>query len=58
MIFVGFGFLMVFLGQHGWTSVGYNYLIAAYCMQLTILGNNFWHMIVVESHLNPIEVNL
>jgi ammonium transporter Rh len=30
MIFVGFGFLMVFLKTNMWTAVGYNYLIAAW----------------------------
>lgn len=30
MIFVGFGFLMVFLKCHSWTSVGFNFLIAAW----------------------------
>jgi len=43
MIFVGFGFLMVFLKNHSWTSVGYNFLIAAYVMQITILVVGFWH---------------
>lgn len=37
MVYVGFGFLMVFLKKHSWTSVGYNFLIAAYACQLTIL---------------------
>jgi len=43
MIFVGFGFLMVFLKTHSWTSVGYNFMIAAYALQLTILSVGFWH---------------
>ena len=34
MIFIGFGFLMVFLKTHMWTSVGYTYLIACWCIQL------------------------
>jgi len=29
MIFIGFGFLMVFLKSHSWTSIGLNFLIAA-----------------------------
>ena len=32
MIFIGFGFLMAFLKTHSWTSVGYNFLIAAYAL--------------------------
>ena len=32
MIFIGFGFLMVFLKTHSWTSVGFNFLIAAYVL--------------------------
>ena len=46
MIFIGFGFLMVFLKTHSWTSVGYNFLIAAYVLQITILMNGFWHQVV------------
>ena len=49
MIFVGFGFLMVFLKNHSWTSVGYNFLIAAYVLQITILALGFWHS-VFEGH--------
>ena len=29
MIFIGFGFLMLFLKSHSWTSIGLNFLIAA-----------------------------
>lgn len=48
MIFVGFGFLMVFLKTHSWTSVGFNFLIAAYALELTIPLQGFMHMAVVE----------
>jgi len=44
MIFIGFGFLMVFLKTHSWTSVGFNFLIAAWVLQLGILMTAFWHM--------------
>lgn len=43
MIFVGFGFLMVFLKSHSWASVGFNYGIAAWALQITILITAFWH---------------
>lgn len=46
MIFVGFGFLMVFLKTHSWTSVGFNYLIAAWAMQISILIVGFWHLVL------------
>lgn len=32
MIFIGFGFLMVFLKTHSWTSVGFNFLIACWAL--------------------------
>ncbi len=32
MIFVGFGFLMVFLKNNSWTSIGFNYLIASWAI--------------------------
>lgn len=43
MIYVGFGFLMVFLRSHSWTSVGYNFIIAAWVCQLTILLAGVFH---------------
>ena len=36
MIFVGFGFSMVFLKTHSWTAVAYNYFIAAFCIQIDV----------------------
>jgi hypothetical protein len=42
MIFIGFGFLMVFLKTHCWASIGFNYLIAAWAIQCTILFYGFW----------------
>ena len=42
MIFIGFGFLMVFLKSHSWASVGLNYVIAAYAVQVSILAHFFW----------------
>jgi ammonium transporter Rh len=46
MIFVGFGFLMVFLKCHSWTSVGFNFIIAAWSIQLCILCTGFWHQVM------------
>lgn len=43
MIFIGFGFLMVFLKSHCWTSIAFNYFVAAWAMQITILLAGFWH---------------
>ena len=33
---------MVFLKSHNWSSIGYNYLIACWAIQITILWNHFW----------------
>ena len=46
MIFVGFGFLMVFLKNHSWCSIGFNYLIACWAIQICILFTGFWHNII------------
>lgn len=58
MVFIGFGFLMVFLKTHSWTSVGYNFLIAAWALQITILVTSFFHMAIVEDHWGKIELNI
>ncbi|NWW75683.1 RHAG protein, partial [Climacteris rufus] len=44
MIFVGFGFLMTFLKKYGFSSVGFNMLIAAFGLQWGTLMQGFWHM--------------
>ena len=43
MIFIGFGFLMIFLKTQSWTSVGFNFLIAAYVLLITIIIAGFFH---------------
>ena len=37
MMFVGFGFLMTFLKRYGYSSVGLNFIIAAYVLEWAIL---------------------
>jgi len=57
MIFIGFGFLMVFLKTHSWTSVGFNFLIAAYVLQIGIIITAVWHMIFAgEFHKISLDI--
>nr|AEA41159.1 Rh-like protein [Metacarcinus magister] len=44
MIFIGFGFLMMFLKRYGLSAVGLNFMIAALCLQWAILVNGFFHL--------------
>jgi ammonium transporter Rh len=62
MIFVGFGFLMVFLKDNSWCSIGFNYLIACWAIQICILFNGFWHSIMMyhedpDFHWHKIQLN-
>ncbi|NWW27639.1 RHAG protein, partial [Falcunculus frontatus] len=52
MIFVGFGFLMTFLKKYGFSSVGFNMLIAAFGLQWGILMQGFWHIEGGKIHVN------
>lgn len=45
MIFIGFGFLMCFIKSHNWGSIGYNYLLACWAIQITILWGHFWQQV-------------
>lgn len=45
MIYIGFGFLMVFLKTSSWTAVGFNYLLAAFAFQWGILVVGFWDFV-------------
>ena len=58
MIFIGFGFLMVFLKTHSWTSVGYNFIISAYALQLTIIVAGLWHSFLVEGEIHKITLDI
>ncbi len=58
MIFVGFGFLMAFLKTHSWTSITFNYLIAAWALQISILLTNFWNRVLVDGFNNKISLDL
>jgi ammonium transporter Rh len=37
MMFIGFGFLMTFLKRYGYSSVGYNFLVAAFVLEWALL---------------------
>ncbi|CAG5131862.1 unnamed protein product [Candidula unifasciata] len=43
MIFVGFGFLMTFLKDYGFSSVGVNLLVSAVCIQWAAIVKGFIH---------------
>ena len=47
MIFVGFGFLMCFLKSYNCGSIGYNYLLACWAIQITLLFGHFWNQVTL-----------
>jgi len=58
MIYVGFGFLMVFLKTHSWTAVGFNYLLAAFAFQWGILVTYFWDRVWPDEEWTAIPLTL
>jgi len=48
---------MVFLKTHSWTSVGFNFLIAAWVLQVGILMTAFWHMLL-DGHWRKISLDI
>jgi ammonium transporter Rh len=50
MMFIGFGFLYVYLKTHSWTSVGINYMIGAWSIQISILYLGFWTAIFTNTY--------
>ncbi|XP_067880484.1 ammonium transporter Rh type A-like isoform X2 [Heterodontus francisci] len=54
MVFVGFGFLMTFLKKYGFSSVGFNLLIAAFALQWGTLMQGWLH----HSDNGKIKVNI
>jgi ammonium transporter Rh len=47
MVFIGFGYLMVFLKTHSWSSIGFNYLVASWAIQCTMIFYGFWNNVIV-----------
>ena len=50
MIIVGFGFLMTFLKRYSWSSLGFNFLFAAFTVQWAILVQGFFFDEAPNSH--------
>ena len=57
MIFIGFGFLMTFLRKYGFSSVGFNFMLAALTIQWSILTNEFWHQLWAD-HWHTIKMDI
>merc|ERR1712151_475296 len=58
MIFIGFGFLMTFLRKYGYSSVGLNFLVAAFVIQWHMLVGGFWHQVFAGHGFHKIGINL
>lgn len=43
MMFIGFGFLMTFLKRYGYSSVGFNFLVAAFVLEWALLVRGWIH---------------
>ena len=52
MMFVGFGFLMTFLKRYGYGAIGFNFLIAAYVLELALLVRGLIHSQFASFQLN------
>eukprot|EP01083_Nonionella_stella_P033600 91947_1 len=57
IIFVGFGFLMVFLRKHGYSSIGFNFLAAVFTIQWSILVVGFFHS-AFDGHFEDIKLDV
>ena len=56
MVFVGFGFLMAYLKQHCWMSLGMNFLMGIFAIQWGILCLGFWTN-AIHGHWKMIEID-
>lgn len=53
MMFVGFGFLMTFLKRYGYGAIGFNFLVAAYVLELALLVRG-----LIDSDFGPFTLNI
>jgi len=57
MIFIGFGFLMTFLGRYAFSALGFTFFIGALVIQFSVLTNGFWHMVHAD-HWEKIHLDI
>ena len=58
MVFVGFGFLIVFLKTNSLTAISFNMLAGAFAMQWGILCYAFWKMILVGDNWEKLAIDI
>jgi ammonium transporter Rh len=55
MIFIGFGYLMTFLKSYSWSAVGFNFVIGAWVLQISVLLLGFWSRVFSGVWVGRIE---
>lgn len=58
MMFIGFGFLMSFLKRYGYGSVGFNFLIAAYVLEWSILIRGWLESSLLNNSAGTFEISI
>jgi ammonium transporter Rh len=56
MMFVGFGFLMTFLKKYGYSAIGFNFILAAFVLEWSMLVEGWIEMIKHETSTFDINV--
>lgn len=57
MIFIGFGFLMVFIRTGSWQAVCLNFIVGAWVILVAMLVDPFWHMVYTNNFYTvPIDM--
>jgi ammonium transporter Rh len=58
MMFVGFGFLLVFPYLYSWSAVVFNFMMGAFVLQWSILCMGFWHKVEIGNFTEKIAVDM
>lgn len=58
MMFVGFGFLLVFPSIHSLSAIIFNFILSALVFQWSILTNGFWMQVTNDATFDKIQLNL
>lgn len=58
MMFIGFGFLMTFLKRYGYGSIGFNFLVAAYVLEWSLLVHGWLESTLEEHGTGTFKLNI